>query len=97
MNRFIAAAAVATIATTGLAACGGDDEVTPDQLRSALVAQGIDESLADCIVDDLENTLSTEDFDTVARADEEFSDVPQELVDEVTDTITACAIAEADG
>lgn len=91
MKRSIAIVALTTLTAGGLAACGGDDEVTPDQLKSALTAQGIDDELADCIVADLERDLSSEDFNTVARADEEFTGVDQELVEQVFETITECA------
>lgn len=77
------------VAATALVACAGD--VSPGELKDALVDQGIEDSLAQCIVDDLEQELTPEEFTTLARADEDLSDVSEELQATLTETVTDCA------
>ena len=87
---------VAALATTALSACGGDDGVSPDQLKQALVAQGIEESYADCIVTDLEANLSEDDFNTVALAPEDLDGLSPDLEATLTDTVNRCVAETSD-
>mgnify|MGYP001796676023 CR=1 FL=1 len=86
----VTAVTVATASALTLAACGGD--VSADELREALVDQGMSTQLADCVVSDLDAKLDDDDFQTVATADEDFSGVSAELEAEVLETVQNCVV-----
>ena len=88
MNRIIATLAVGTIT---LSACGLGS-VSADELRDQLIEDGIDENVADCIVDTLEAELSDDEFQDVATADT-LEEIDADLGARATATIESCVLA----
>lgn len=88
MTKIIATLAIGTLALT---ACGLTS-VSADDLRDQLIEDGITESVADCIVDTLEEELTDDEFQEVATADT-LEEIDADLGARATATIEACVIA----
>ncbi|MEM1332818.1 MAG: hypothetical protein AAGG08_05110 [Actinomycetota bacterium] len=82
--------AISSIAVLGLAACSEGD-VSPETLTDALVEQGLEQSVAECISTDLSGQLSTEQFNDVARAETE-AEIPGDLQSLVIEVTTDCLL-----
>lgn len=83
----------AALAAIVVAACGGDTDVSPETLTKALVEQGLDEPIAQCISSDLSSQLTEEQFSDVALAETE-SDIPADLQDLVFEVTADCVLAD---
>ena len=94
MKHVITLATAAAIAALPLAACGddGDNDVSPEILTEALVAQGLDQELAECISNDLAGQLTADQFNDVALA-QTADEVPADLRPVVEEVSTACFLA----
>ena len=87
MKKIIAPLALAALS---LSACGLND-VSKDDLRDTLTDDGIDEATANCVVDDLESQLSSDEFQEVAKADT-FEEIDADLATRAEAIITACIV-----
>ena len=94
MSTRLARAAVALlVATVTVGACGGDDEISPDSLTEALVGRGLDRPTAECIATTLADTLSADEFEQVALA-QDGDDMSPEMQDQVLDVTARCVLGE---
>lgn len=82
------------VVSLGLAACGdGKGDVSPEVFKQALVAQGLDEEVSQCVTDSLAEQLGEDEFSEVALA-QDLADLTPELEATTTDAITACLLGE---
>lgn len=91
MNRLITATAAVAALTLTAAACGGDDEVTPETLTEALVNQGMEEDLASCISTEIYAQVDQDTFNQIAVA-QSTADMPDGAMDLITDVTVDCSL-----
>ncbi|MFK8022779.1 MAG: hypothetical protein AB8G26_02340 [Ilumatobacter sp.] len=87
MNKLIATIAISTIAVS---ACGLTT-VSKQDLRDQLVEDGIPAEMADCVVDELDEQLTDDEFQEVAKADD-IAEVDSDLGDRAFDIVSNCAL-----
>ncbi len=87
--------AIAALVALPLAACGddGDSDISPEILTEALVAQGLDQELSECISNDLFDQLTADQFNDVALA-QTAEDVPADLRPVVEEVSAACFLGD---
>jgi hypothetical protein len=86
---------VAAVLVLMLGACGGDDgypqEVIDNFMESCTAQSGATQSYCECTIDELQNTMSFEDFQdaeaTITSGDEDLPPALQDAVDACVDEL----------
>lgn len=82
------------LVSLSLAACGtGNGDVSPEVFKQALVAQGLDEEVSQCVTNSLSEQLSEDDFSTVALV-QKVADLSPELEQITFEAVRLCTLGE---